>query len=61
MPNIQPKDDKQKAEEFVSAYNELCKKYKLQIVTNPAFRYSAETNDWRVVLQTSLGKMPKDD
>ena len=56
---IQPKTDEQKAKDFVSDYEKLCEKHQMRIVTTPAFRVSQDTGDWRIVLQNSVGKLPK--
>ena len=47
------------AEEFRIEYEQLCLKTGYQITVNPAFKLSQETNDYRVVLQISIGETPK--
>lgn len=55
----QPKKTEQdKAQEFVTKYQELCNEYRYQIVVTPAFR-SRDDGTWSVVLQTSVSKLPK--
>jgi flagellar capping protein FliD len=55
------KSENQKVQDFVTAYNQLCKKHNLQIVTTPAWRISQDTGDWRLVIQSSVGKLPKNE
>ena len=47
------------AQEFVKAYSELCEKHGFQIVVTPAFKVMADTGTFNVVLQTSIGRIPK--
>lgn len=58
---VQPKPltDEQRAKEFVAAYEKICEEHQLRIVTTPAWRVSQDTGDWRLVLQNSVGKLPK--
>ena len=53
-----PKQEKPKTpEEFVEAYNKLCKEYGFNIVTNPAFK-ARDDGTWSIVLQNAIGKLP---
>jgi hypothetical protein len=57
----QPKKEKsenQLVQDFVNDYNELCKKHNLQIVTAPAWR-ARDDGTFSLVLQSSVGKLPK--
>lgn len=56
---VEVKTDEQRAKDFVKDYESLCDKHGLRIVTTPAFRVSQDTGDWRIVLQVSVGKLPK--
>ena len=58
--NIQPKTEQQLAEAFAKEFNALCEKHQMQIVTNPAFK-ARDDGSWSVVLQTSIGKLPKQE
>lgn len=51
--------DEQRAKAFVVAYEKLCEEHQLIIVTTPAWRVSQDTGDWRLVLQNSVGKLPR--
>jgi thiamine monophosphate synthase len=55
------KKDQDLMQAFVDEYNELCKKHGYQIIVTPAWRMSQDTGDWRMVLQTQIGKMPSSD
>ena len=50
-----------KPEDFVKKYTKLCEEYGYQIVVTPTFRVSQDTGDWRIVLQSSVGKLPKQE
>jgi hypothetical protein len=50
----------ERAEEFVLKYEALCKEYNMQIVVNPAFK-ARDDGTFSVVLQTSVGEMPKNE
>jgi len=54
-----PKTEQQRANEFLKDYGELCEKYQFQIVVTPAWRASQDMGDWRLVLQSSIGELPK--
>jgi len=56
---VEVKTDEQKAKEFIKDYEAICDKHQMRVVTTPAFRVSQDTGDWRIVLQTSVGKLPK--
>jgi hypothetical protein len=57
--NAEPKTEQELAQEFVAEYGKLCQKYGFQIVVTPAWKVSQETNDWRLVLQSSVGRLPQ--
>ena len=52
------KTEQQLAEEFLKEYNELCKVHGYRVVTNPAFQ-ARDDGTWSIVMQTSVGKLPK--
>lgn len=54
-----PKTEQELMQEFVEKYQELCEGYKFQIVVNPAFK-ARDDGTFSVVLQTSVGKMPRE-
>jgi len=45
-------------QKFFDGYQKLCKEYGYQIVVTPAFR-ARDDGTWSVVLQPSIGKLPK--
>lgn len=57
----QPKEKtaQELANDFIEEYQDLCEKHKLHIVVNPAFKAMSDTGTFNVVLQTSVGKLPK--
>ena len=55
----QPKKKVNKAEEFAKEYGKLCEKYGYKVIVSPAWRFSNETKDYRMVLQTSVGPQSK--
>ena len=57
---VQPKTEQEKADDFIKEFNALCEKHQMQIVTNPAFK-ARDDGSWSVVLQTSIGKLPKQE
>lgn len=59
QPKVEVKNDEQRAKNFVAAYEKICEEHQLRIVTTPAWRVSQDTGDWRLVLQTAVGKLPK--
>lgn len=50
--------DKKTPEQFVKAYEALCREYGYRINVNPAF-ISRDDGSWSVVLQTSVGSVSK--
>jgi thiamine monophosphate synthase len=54
-----PKTEQELAQAFVKEYEELCQKHQFQIIVTPAWRISQDTGDWRLVLQSSVGRLPK--
>lgn len=57
MSSAQNKEQ-ESAQLFIKEYEELCKKHGYQIIVTPAWRVSQDTGDWRLVLQTQIGKLP---
>ena len=55
----QPKSDEELAKDFIKEYDELSAKHQMQIVATPAWKMSQDTGDWRLVIQVSVGKLPK--
>jgi hypothetical protein len=47
---------KKSPQEFLDAYTKLVKEMGYSIVVSPAWKYSAETKDFRLVLQSSVGQ-----
>jgi hypothetical protein len=52
------KTEQQLADEFIIAYKKLCDEHGFTINVMPTWKQSLDTGDWRLVLQTSLQKMP---
>ena len=60
MKDVKPKKTEQeKAQVFIEEYQELCEKHKFQLVITPAYKVSQDTGTWSTVLQTSVGRLPK--
>ena len=57
-PQSKPKTETELAQLFIKEYSELCEKHNFQIVVNPAFK-ARDDGTFSVVLQTSVGKLPK--
>lgn len=53
---VQPEQDK--AKKFYEEYTKLCEKHGYRIVVNPAW-IARDDGSWSLVLQTSVGKIPK--
>ena len=65
MKDAQPTEDKpiteqQQAELFVKEYQALCSKHGYQIVVTPAYK-SRDDGTFSTVLQSSVGRLPKDE
>lgn len=58
----QPKEksESDKAQDFLTEYNNLCRKHGFQIITNPAFR-SRDDGTFSVVLQAGVGRLPNEE
>ena len=56
---VQPKTEQQKMKDFFAKYEKLCKENGFRLVINPAFQ-ARDDGTWSVVLQTSVGKLPKE-
>lgn len=56
---VEVKTDEQMAQDFIKEYDELVQKHQMQIVANPAFKVSQDTGTFSVVLQMSVGRLPK--
>ena len=54
-----PKTEQELAKLFVDEYQSLCDKYGFRINVNPAFT-ARDDGTWSLVLQTSVGKTPKE-
>lgn len=52
------KTEQQKADEFTREYMALCEKHGYRLVITPAFK-ARDDGTWSVVLQPSVGKIPK--
>jgi hypothetical protein len=46
--------DEKTVQRFVEAYSKLCQEYGYVIVVKPGWRLSSETNDYRMVLETTV-------
>lgn len=57
-PQEKPKTEQELANQFIKEYSELCEKHKFQLVITPAFR-ARDDGTWSVVLQSSVGRLPK--
>lgn len=54
-----PKTEQEKAQEFAKEYNELCQKYGYTFVVTPIWKMSQDNGDYRLVLESSVKKLPK--
>lgn len=54
------KSEQEKANDFIKEYEALCKKHGFNIVVNPAFKAMTDTGTFAIVLQSSVGKLPKE-
>ena len=57
-PEVQP-TDQQNADKFLDGYKALCDKYQMRLVVTPAFK-SRDDGTFSVILQTAVGKLPKE-
>lgn len=58
---VEVKTEQELAQAFIKDYQELCEKHGFQIVINPAFKAMTDTGTFNVVLQTSIGRLPKEE
>jgi hypothetical protein len=58
VEDVKPLTDEQKANLFVKEYEQLCEKHQMRIVTTPVFK-ARDDGTFSVVLQASIGKLPK--
>lgn len=61
QPKEQPVSEKDAAQAFIVDYQALCEKHGFQIIVTPAFKAMADTGTFNVVLQTSVGRLPKEE
>ena len=54
------KTEQERMKEFFAKYEKLCEEEGFRIVVNPAFQ-ARDDSTWSVVLQTSVGRLPKVD
>ena len=54
------KTEQERMKEFFAKYEKLCEEEGFSIVVNPAFQ-ARDDSTWSVVLQTSVGRLPKVD
>ena len=63
MSDVEPKkiekSEQERVQDFVKAYQNLCEEHGYNIVVVPAFKAMADTGTFNVVLQTSVGRLPK--
>ena len=52
------KTESELAQAFINDYEKLCEKYGFQLIITPAFK-ARDDGTWSVVLQSSVGKLPK--
>lgn len=55
-----PISDEDRAKAFVKDYESLCEKHQMRIVTAPVFK-ARDDGTFSVVLQTSVGRLPKQE
>ena len=55
---VKPKTEQQLANDFIKEYEILCEKHGFQLVISPAFK-ARDDGTWSVVLQSSVGKLSK--
>lgn len=55
---VEVKTDEQRVKDFVKDYEAICEKHQMRIVTTPAFK-ARDDGTFSVVLQVSVGKLPK--
>ncbi len=54
------KTEQERMKEFFAKYEKLCEEEGFRMVVNPAFQARYDST-WSVVLQTSVGRLPKVD
>ena len=52
--------EEEKDQKFLEVYQQLCEKYKRGIQASPAWRYSEDGNDFRLIINITVSRWPKD-
>ena len=53
-----PRTEQELVNDFVKEYQTLCEKHQFQLVITPAFK-ARDDGTWSIVLQSSIGRLPK--
>ena len=56
MTNKNTKTEEQKDQEFLEAYKKLCDKHKRGLSATPAWRFSQDGNDFRLVVNLAISR-----
>jgi len=51
--------EKQKDQKFLDEYKKLCEKYKRGLSTVPAWRFSPDGNDFRLIINIAVQRWPE--
>ena len=54
------KSEEQKDQDFLTAYEVLCKRHRRELNATPGFRFSQDGNDYRVVIQMQVARWRED-
>ena len=57
---VEPKTEQDKMKEFFEKYQKLCEEYGFRLVITPAY-LARDDGTWSLILQTSVGKLPKEN
>ena len=58
MSEKDKKTEEEKDQEFFDAYKKLCDKYKRGLSAVPAWRFSQDGNDFRLVINLAVNRWP---
>ncbi len=54
------KSEEQKDQDFLTAYQLICKRHRRELNGTPGFRFSQDGNDYRVVIQMQVARWRED-
>jgi hypothetical protein len=57
---VEVKTDEQRAKDFVKDYESICERHQMRVVTVPVYK-ARDDGTFSLILQSSVGKLPKQE